>query len=312
MTPALNRTMSRLEWGMLVLLSLLWGGSFFLNGVALKELPPLTVVVLRVGLAAAFLHLLLPLMGQRMPRDGALWRAFLVMGLVNNAIPIGLIAWGQTQIASGLASILNATTPLFGVIVAHLFTADERMTGGRLAGVLVGFAGVVVMIGPAAMGGLGADVAAQAAVLAGALSYALAGVYGRRFRRMGATPIVTAAGQVTASTAILLPLALVAEQPWTLPSPSLAVVVAVLGLALLSTVLGYILYFRILASAGATNILLVTFLIPVSAIVLGSLVLGERLDPRHFAGMALIGCGLAAIDGRLLSPFRTRMVPDGR
>jgi drug/metabolite transporter (DMT)-like permease len=311
MKAALHRTMTRLEWGMLILLSLLWGGSFFFTEVALREWPPLTLVVLRVGLAALVLHGVVLALGQRMPGDWRAGRAFLVMGLLNNAIPFALIVWGQTRIAGGLASILNATTPLFGVIAAHLLTADERMSGGRLAGVLVGFAGVVVMIGPAAAGGLGADVAAQAAVLSGALSYALAGVYGRRFRAMGVTPLVTAAGQVTASTAILLPLALLMEQPWSLPPPSTAVGAAVLGLALLSTVLAYILYFRILATAGATNILLVTFLIPVSAIVLGSLVLGERLDPRHFAGMALIGCGLAAIDGRLLRAVRTGTASHG-
>jgi drug/metabolite transporter (DMT)-like permease len=301
--------MTPLEWGMLLTLSLLWGGSFFFNGIALRELPPLTVVALRVGLAAAILHVVILGTGQRMPGGRKIWGAFLVMGLFNNAIPIGLIVWGQTEIASGLASILNATTPLFGVIVAHALTKDERMTGDRLAGVIVGFLGVVVMIGPAALEGVGANVAAQIAVLAAALSYAFAGVYGRRFKAMRVMPIATATGQVTASTAMMLPLALVVEQPWSLAPPSPTVLAAVLGLAVLSTVVGYILYFRILATAGATNSLLVTFLIPVSAILLGALFLGERLDPRHLAGMALIGLGLAAIDGRLLVLARRRINP---
>jgi drug/metabolite transporter (DMT)-like permease len=185
------------------------------------------------------------------------------------------------------------------VLVAHVFTDDERVTGNRLAGVLVGLAGVVVIIGPGTLRGIGGGVLAEIAVLGAALSYAFAGVFGRRFARMGIAPMATAAGQVTASTVMLLPLALLVDQPWMLPMPSASTWAAILGLAALSTALGYILYFRILATAGATNLLLVTFLIPVSAIVLGSLVLGERLSAQHFLGMALIGAGLAAIDGRL-------------
>jgi drug/metabolite transporter (DMT)-like permease len=185
--------------------------------------------------------------------------------------------------------------------VAHVLTRDERLTPSRLAGVIVGFAGVVLMIGPAALEGIGTNVLAQLACLAAALSYAFAGVFGRRFKRMGVAPIATAAGQVTASTLMLLPVALLVDRPWTLPQPSLPAWGAVLGLAALSTALAYVLYFRILATAGATNLLLVTFLIPVSAILLGSLMLEERLHPTHFLGMALIGAGLAGIDGRLLT-----------
>lgn len=162
------------------------------------------------------------------------------------------------------------------------------------------------MVGPAVLAGLGADLLAQVAVLGAALSYACAGLFGRRFRRMGIPPLATAAGQVSASTLILVPIALVVDRPWTLPMPGAAVVGAVVGIAALSTALAYVLYFRILATAGATNLLLVTFLIPVSAILLGAVVLGERLDPRHIVGMALIGCGLAAIDGRLRAFGRTR------
>ena len=165
-------------------LSLLWGGSFFFTGIAVKELPPLTIVVLRVGLAAAMLTLVLRLLGaQSSPRRGPPGAAFFGMGLLNNAIPFCLIVWGQTHIASGLAAILNATTPLFTVVVAHVLTDDERMTGNRLAGVLIGIVGVVVTIGPGAFSGLGGDVLAQLAVLAAAVSYAFAGVFGRRFRQ---------------------------------------------------------------------------------------------------------------------------------
>jgi drug/metabolite transporter (DMT)-like permease len=306
-----NRTMTPTEWAMLLALSVLWGGSFFFTGIAVKELPPLTIVVLRVGLAAAMLALVLRMLGVRLPRERAVWAAFLGMGLLNNAIPFCLIVWGQTHIASGLAAILNATTPLFTVVVAHVLTHDERMTGNRLAGILIGLAGVVVIIGPGALQSLGSDVLAQVAVLAAAVSYAFAGVLGRRFRRLGVAPMAAATGQVIASTIILLPLALLVDRPWTLPLPSAPVWAAIFGTAALSTALGYILYFRILETAGATNLLLVTFLIPVSAILLGALVLGERLSLPHFLGMALIGAGLAAIDGRLLRLVR-RPSPVGR
>ena len=302
--PRANRPMTPLEWAMLLALATVWGGSFFFNGIAVRELPVFTVVVSRVALAAIILLGLLRLRGERMPRDRRVWTAFFGMGLLNNAIPFSLIVWGQTHIASGVASILNAATPLFTVILAHALTSDERMTGGRLAGVLVGFAGVAVMIGPDALGDLGVHLAAQLMCLAGALSYAFAGIYGRRFHAMGVPPLATATGQVVASSLILLPLVMVVDRPWTLPPPGLATIGALVGVAAISTALAYVLYFRILATAGATNLLLVTFLIPVSAILLGTLFLGEVLLPRHVAGMALIGAGLAAIDGR---PWRAVM-----
>lgn len=295
-----TRRMTASEWAMLVGLSILWGGSFFFSRVALAALPPFTLVALRVGLAAFVLNLVLVLSGTRLPRGRAVWLAFLGMGLLNNAVPFSLIVWGQTQIASGLAAILNATTPLFTVVIAHLATNDERMTGHRLAGVVIGLIGVAVMVGPDALAGLGSAFVAQLAVLGAALSYACASIFGRRFRRMAIAPLTVATGQVTASTLLILPIALWVDAPWILPVPSPAVWGAVLGAALLSTALAYIVFFRILATAGATNISLVTFLIPVSAILLGALVLGERLDPRHVIGMALIASGLAAIDGRVL------------
>ena len=292
------------EWAMLLALSVLWGGSFFFNGVAVRELPSFTLVWLRVALAAVMLLGVLRLLGQRMPTRGAVWLAFFGMGLLNNVLPFVLIVWGQHRIASGLASILNATTPLFTVLVAHAMTPDEKLSPLKAAGVIAGFAGAAVMIGPDALGGLGTGVLAQLACLAAALSYAFAGIFGRRFRRMGVPPLATAAGQVSASALMLLPVVLLIDRPWTLAMPHAATWAAVLGVALLSTAFGYVLYFRILAAAGATNLLLVTFLIPVSAILLGAALLGERLEPRHFLGMALIGAGLAAIDGRLFRRMR--------
>jgi drug/metabolite transporter (DMT)-like permease len=303
------------EWALLVALSILWGGSFFFTGIAVKELPPFTIVVLRVGLAAVILNVVIRLMGLGMSMGWRIWLTFFGMGFLNNALPFTLFVWSQTHIASGLASILNATTPLFTVIVAHAFTQDERMTGNRLAGVLIGFIGVTVMIGPRAFSGLlasaradgsSANILAELACLAAALSYAFAGVFGRRFKRLGVAPLQTATGQVTASTLLLAPVALIAEHPWALPMPSAAAASAILGIAALSTALGYVLYFRILATAGATNLLLVTFLIPVSAMLLGTLVLRETITPIQLIGMALIGLGLAAIDGRALAQARAR------
>jgi drug/metabolite transporter (DMT)-like permease len=290
--------MSALAWSLLVALSVLWGGSFFFVGVAVAELPPLTLVALRVGLAAAILWAALPLLRVAPPRGLRAWGAIAVMGLLNNAIPFSLIVWAQQSLPSGLAAILNATTPLWTVLVAHALTAEERITPARLAGALLGFLGVAVMMGPDILGGAVAAGAATAAMLAATLSYAAAGVWGRRFRALGVAPMQAAAGQVSASALIMLPLALLVDRPWELAMPSGAAVGAVLGLAALSTALAYVIYFRILALAGAVNLLLVTFLVPVSAILLGTLVLHEALLVRHLVGMALIGAGLVAIDGR--------------
>jgi len=264
MNSSINSEMGAKEWIMLLTLSLLWGGSFFFVEVIISELPPLTVVFLRVVLAAIALWLFAIVIGLRPPMTIGAWTAFLIMGLLNNVIPFTLIVWGQTHIASGLASILNATTPLFTVIVAGFLLVDERTTSMKLIGVIISFIGVILMIGPSALSGLETDVLAQIAVLGAAVSYAFAGVFGRRFKAMG-----------------------------------IEVITSIIGLAILSTAVAYILYFRILASAGATNLLLVTFLIPISAILLGSLVLGESLELIHYLGMALIGFGLSAIDGRL-------------
>lgn len=299
--PAGNRTMELQEWGLLMGLAVIWGGTYFFVAVAVKSLPPLTLVFLRVALAAGVLICVVPAVGLRLPGDRKTWSAFFGIGLLNNVIPFSLVFWGQTHISGGLASILNATTPVFAVIVAHFMTQDEKLTANRLVGVLVGLAGVGVIIGPEALRGVGANVLAQLSVLGAAVCYAFAGIYGRRFRRLGVHPVVAAAGQLSASAVMLLPVVLAVDHPWRLPIPPASVVWAVLGLATISTSMAYIIYFRVLATAGATNILLVTFLIPVSAIFLGTVFLGEALAWRHFMGMGLIGAGLAAIDGRLLA-----------
>lgn len=299
MTQApIQKTIAASDWALLALLSVIWGGSFLFVGVAVRELPPLTIVALRVSVAAITLQVVLRVMGLSLPRSRAAWAAFFGMGILNNVIPFSLIVWGQSHIASGLASILNATTPLFTVIVAHYFTADEKLTGSRLGGVIVGFVGVAVMIGTAALTSLNANVLAQLAVLGAALSYGFSGVFGRRFRTMGIAPLVAAAGQVTASSCILLPVSFLVDRPWTLTMPSSAAVLSLLALAVVSTAVAYLIFFRLLARAGATNVGLVTFLIPVSAILFGVLILGETLAARHIAGMVLIAAGLMLIDGR--------------
>jgi len=289
-------TMNLRDWLLLIALSVLWGGSFFFAEVALLDLPPFTVVLGRVALAALALNILVVATGHRMPGDLGIWSAFLVMGTINNVIPFSLIVWGQTEITGGLASILNGTTPLFAVILAHFFTSDEKLTGYRFAGVVIGFLGVIFMIGPAALADLGVEVLAQLAILMAALAYGFASIFGKRFK--GLPPIVTASGQVTCSTLLMIPLVLMIDRPWALPTPGMASILAVVGIALLSTALAYILYFRILASAGATNLMLVTFLIPISALLLGAAFLDEQVTLAQLVGMAAIGIGLALIDGR--------------
>ena len=301
--PAIGLT----DWGLLILLSLLWGGAFFFVGIAVHALPPLVIVAGRLVGAAIVLHLVLRLAGERFPLAPGILGAFFVMGIVNNAIPFTLLSWGQTHIASALAAIFNATTPLFTVLLAHFTTRDEPLTLGRGLGVIVGFGGVVAMVGPKLVAGADASLLASLACLGAALSYATASIYGRRFRRMGLTPLATATGQVTASSVLMLPLALAVDMPWRLPAPPIEAVAAVAGLALLSTAAGYIIFFRLLASIGATGASLVTFLVPVSAILLGTLALGERLAPEHVVGMALIAGGLALIDGRPARWLRRRL-----
>ena len=298
MAAAPQRAMTAREWGLLALLSLFWGGSFFFIGVAVKELPPSTLVALRVGLAAALLLTFAPILDARLPKSAHALAALAVLGFGNNALPFALIAWGQTRLPSGLAAILNAATPLFSVVAAHFLTAEEKLSGLKLIGAVAGFAGVLWLVGPNLVTGAGGDLWAELAVLGGALSYALSAIYGRRMRALGLKPIDVATGQATAATLFLAPLAFMIDRPWTLPMPSAGAIASVLALAAFSTALAYVVYFRILAGAGATNVLLVTLLVPVTSVVLGALFLSERLVARHFLGFGLVALGLGFIDGR--------------
>lgn len=296
--------MGALEWAMLLGLAAVWGSSFFFSKVALRELPPLTIVWVRSVLGALFLWLIVRLGGQSMRLPLKVWRDFAVLGVLNSTLPFTLISYGQTQIASGLASILNATSPLFTVLVAHFATRDERMSVPKLVGIAFGIAGVVVMIGVDALRGLGLNVLAQLAVLIASFSYACGSVYGRRMSALPA--MVAACGPIVCGAFILAPFALIIDRPWELAMPGTATWGAMAGLVVLCTAVSYFFYFRILAVAGATNLMLVTFLIPVSALLLGVLVLDEVIEPQHFSGMALICVGLAAIDGRVLRLLRPR------
>jgi len=299
----INQSMTTKDWAMLLLLSLLWGGSFFFISLAVAELPPLTIVLLRVGIAAITLWAILLISGYEIPKSLKLWRTFFIMGLLNNVIPFALIVWGQNHIGAGLASIINATTPLFTILIAGAFLSDEHMTPQRVVGVLIGLFGVTVLIGPSSLRDLGSSMSigtlAQLAIIGAAISYGCASVYGRRFKSMGISPFTAAVGQVTTATIILLPVAFLFERPDQLPNPSLQVWLSILCLGVFCTALGYSLFFHILSSSGATNVVLVTFLVPVSASFLSWLILGEQLHGRYFSGMAFIGLGLAAIDGRL-------------
>ncbi len=291
--------MTATDWLLLIALSILWGGSFFFGKVAVAEIPPLTLVLARVAIAALALHVVLRSRGIRFAPSLGRWGDYLAMGALNNLVPFGLIFFGQIEIGAGLAAVINGMTPFWSAVIAR-GTGVEPLPARKALGVVVGFAGLAVMVGPAALEGLDAPLIAQLAVVGATISYGFASVFGRRFR--DDPPMLTATGQLTGSSLLVLPIALVIDMPWTLAVPSPWVIASVIALAVLSTSLAYILFFRILASAGATNVSLVTLLVPVSAIVLGVAILGETVTLRQFAGMALIALGLVVIDGRVFGP----------
>ncbi len=302
---SISARMSPLVLAALLALSLIWGASFFMGAVALQAVSPLILVWMRVSLAALTLWAVALVFGLPIPRGLRAWRALALMGLINNVVPFLLIFWGQVSVASGLASIFNATTPLFTVLVAALFLDDERFSRLKLLGLLLGLAGVVALVGPQALQGLGRDLLSQAAFLGAATSYACAAVFARRFRRMGLRPFSLALGQLTSSCLIMSLLVAFMEPPWLFDWGSFLarppVWLAILVLATVATAFAYLLYFFILGRAGATNASLVTFLVPGWAIVLGFVFLHERLTGWHMLGFALILSGLAALDGRLFT-----------
>jgi drug/metabolite transporter (DMT)-like permease len=293
--------MKNLDWIRLVALSVLWGGTFLFVSLSLRSLPEFTVVFLRVSLAAAAFWLLVLATGMTMPRDWQTWRGFLILGLINNAIPFSLITWEQTQVEGGVASIMNAVTSFFAVVLAHFLTKDEKLSARKVAGVLIGLIGAYILLHPELYGGVSMRGLGQIAGLAASMFLALAGIFGKRFKSL--SPMQTATGMLTCSSVVMFPVTMVIDRPWNL-APDLAAVGAIAGLVLLSTVLAYLLYFAVLRSAGATNLLLVTLLMPVSAHILGAVILGEPLYATSAAGMAFIVLGLSIIDGRLLRRLR--------
>jgi drug/metabolite transporter (DMT)-like permease len=307
--PVIRSQMNRSDWLILGVLALIWGGAFFFIGVVVRHVPPLTYVWLRLTIAAAGMWLFLRLKGQSLELPRQVWASIIVLAVLNNALPFALFGWSQTHIASGLASILNATTPIWGVVVAHFLTHDERMSPRKIAGVLLGFGGVATMIGPSLLSSLGTSALAQLACVTASLSYALAAVWARRFRRIGVSPLSVTTGQLTAGAAIMLPLSLIVDHPWRHAMPPLSAWGAIVALALLCTAFGYVLYFRLIDRAGATNALLVTLMVPPTAILLGALFLNETLAPQDFLGLGFIALGLAAIDGRPLSLLRRASPP---
>lgn len=294
------RNMTRTQWLMLSALSVLWGSSFLLIKYALKGFQPFTIVLLRVAIAAVILSIILRLQGRRLPGDKKLWRDFFVIALVNNVIPFSIIMWSETQISSGLTSVLNASAPLWTVILA-LVLRSERVTWHRILGVALGFSGVVVMIGINSLEGLGLHILAQIGMLVATLCYALAGNYTQRVKHI--EPTVIATGQVICSSLIMLFIVAFVDRPWLQPVPPAISWFAVAGLGILGTAVAYLIYFRLLTTTGTSNALLVTFLIPINGVLLGILVLGESFAPYQVFGMALILLGLVAVDGRI---FRTR------
>jgi len=287
--------MSARSWGLLFLLSLLWGSSFFFYKVLVAVLPPVTVVLGRVGIAAIALNLLLLARGERLPRHR--WKGFLISGVLNNVLSFVLICWGETRITSGMASILNAITPMFVVVIGHYVTHDEKMSWPKIGGIALGVLGTVILVGPQALDGASA-VLGEVAVIVASVFYGMGSLYSRHFRDL--SPLTAATGQLTAATMILLPLSLVIDRPWTLPMPDGHIWAALLAIALVNTAAAYLVFFRLLAGAAVTHVSLVTFLIPPIALLLGAMVLGEAITLQAVSGMAVIALGLAALDGRLL------------
>ena len=289
------------DWLLLVVLSITWGISFFFIKIALHDIQPLTIVFGRVFTAALALNLIMRMRGEKLPHGWNQWRPFLFISIFNNVLPFTLIVWSETQISSGLTSILNASAPLWGVVIAHFYN-HEKLTGGKTIGILLGFGGVIVMIGYESLAGVGMNTLAQVAMLGATFCYASAGAYTQRIKNY--SPTVIAASQVTISSVIMFLLMLLIDRPWLSPMPSLTSLGAVLELGLVGTAVAYLLYFHILNRSGASNALLVTFLIPVTALFVGIVFLGEQLSGIHFIGMGLIASGLLAIDGRVFSSFK--------
>ncbi|WP_425046585.1 DMT family transporter [Primorskyibacter sp. S87] len=290
-----QKTISKGAWAELALLGLIWGGSFLAIRIALDEVPVVTSVFHRTFWAMLVLWGVVAIQRLPVPKDPRIWGAFLVMGLLNNVIPFGLMSWGQLYIETGLTSILNATTAIFAVIVAAMIFADERLTPRKIIGVGLGFLGVATAIGLEAFDSFDLRSTAQFAILGGTVSYALASSWGR-LKLGDLPPQVAAAGMLTGSTLVLAPAAWLIDGPISLDLEP-RTWMAIGYYAIVATAGAYLLYYRILAKAGSGNLMVVTLLIPPVAITLGALVRDEALLPQAYVGFVLLALGLMVLNG---------------
>ena len=291
-----QKSLSGRAWAEMLVLALIWGGSFLSIRIALDEISPLMSVAHRVTWAMLVLWVVVAVMRIPLPRNPRIWFAFVVMGLLNNVIPFVLMAWGQLHIESGLTSILNAFTAVVGVVMAALFFSDERLTPRKIIGVVLGFFGVAVAIGLENFKNFDLRSLAQLAVIGGTVAYAVAGVWARK-NLVGMPPQLAAAGMLTGATVIMLPLVYFVEG---LPTFDLQrrTLVAIGYYAVIATAAAYLLYYRVLAMAGSGNLMLVTLLVAPIAITLGAVVLGEKLSANAFVGFVILAVGLIILDER--------------
>lgn len=294
-------TMGRAEWLLLLFLSCLWGSSFLFMKVAVQDLPVFTVSLGRIGIAALVLTIYIYARGLRLPTAPKIWGQLILLGFLRASLPITLFVWAGTQIDSGVSGILNSTTPLFTAVIAHLFTKDERLGQSRMFGVVCGMAGVIMLVGPQALLGLGNNVLGQLAVLGATCSYGFAGVYGRRFKKMPVA--VTTAGMLLGATMLILPIALWLDKPWTV-QPTAVSLAAVVALAVFNTAVAFMVWLTLVLRAGANNAAQVTFIIPLIALSLGFLILGEHVDWSALIGLCLILLGLAVAQGQMRLPLK--------
>ncbi len=293
------------QWLLLVLLAVMWSIGYTFVGFALRELPPITVVLGRLSIAAAILVAVVVASGLAWPRGWSGWWPYAVMAMFNNVIPFILIARGQQDIASGLASVIVATTPLWVLLLTRLFRPGERIGAQRVAGIVLGVAGVAVLFGPEALDGRGTVLVGMTLSLIGALSYGCAGVWGARFRDV--PPLLASCCQLVCSSLIVLVLCLAVDRPWTLPMPGALTLGMLVALAVFSTALAYLVFYRVLAASGGTNVMLVTLIMPPMSILFGIVLLGETFELRYAIGAAIIALGLVVIDGRLPTALAARL-----
>ncbi len=281
--------MQQRDRGLLLLLALLWGCSFLLMAISLESIPVLTTAFSRLALAGVLLLIYVTLKKDRIILDRQFLYEISLLGLLRAALPVALILWAQTRIESGVAGILNSTSALFTLLVAHVLTNDEKITPGKLTGVILGMTGVALIMGANAIKGLGSEITGQLAMLGATLSYGFANVYGRRFASRA--PAVSAAGMLLAGALWILPLAAIADWPIT-HMPTARSVIALVTLAAFSTACAFVVWFKLIHSAGPTNTVLVTFLIPPIALILGTVFLNESPDFSDYAGLLFIALGL--------------------